>query len=95
MLTTVSTTQLDEAARTALLTRLRSIEGLARGIRRTLEEGRDCQAVMDQLAALRAAAHAASIQALEDFALHCLHTSGAAPEQVVAQLVSTAARLTR
>ncbi len=95
MTTTVPTTRLDESARTALTTRLKSIEGQARGIQRMIEEGRDCQEILDQLAALRAASHAVSMQALEAFALHCLRESGDSPEKVMAQMVSVVAKLTR
>ena len=46
---------LDEAARRRLVNRLRRIEGQARGIERMLGEGRDCRAVVQQVAALRSA----------------------------------------
>ena len=86
---------LDSATRTELLTRLKSIEGQARGIQRMLDEGRECQEIMDQLAALRAAAHAVSMQAFQAFALHCLKEPDEPLEQVVAQLTDTVAKLTR
>ena len=91
----LTTTGLDTTTRTALVTRLKSIEGQARGIQRMLEDGRDCQEILDQLAALRAASHAASIQALEAFALHCLRESPDAPEHVMTQFVDAVAKLTR
>jgi CsoR family transcriptional regulator, copper-sensing transcriptional repressor len=87
-------TPLDSAARAALAIRLRSIEGQARGIERMLEEGRDCQEIMDQLTALRAAAHAVTMQALEAFATHCLEEAPDHPEHVLAQMLGTVARLT-
>lgn len=86
---------LDAATQAALVTRLKSIEGQARGIQRMLEDGRDCQAILDQLAALRAASHAASMQALETFALHCLRESPDAPEQVMSQFIGIVSKLTR
>ncbi len=91
----LTTSGLDVTTRAALVTRLKSIEGQARGIQRMLEEGRGCQDILDQLAALRAATHAASMQALEDFALHCLRESPDAPDQVMTQFVSAVAKLTR
>lgn len=91
----LTTSGLDVTTRAALVTRLKSIEGQARGIQRMLEDGRDCQEILDQLAALRAASHAASIQALEDFALHCLRESPDAPDKVMAQFVGAVAKLTR
>jgi DNA-binding FrmR family transcriptional regulator len=87
--------QLDDTTREALVTRLKSIEGQARGIQRMIEEGRNCQEIMDQLAALRAATHAVTMQALKSFALHCLQTSADPPEQVVTNLVGVVSKLTR
>ncbi len=95
MTATVPTTRLDESARSALTTRLKSIEGQARGIQRMLDEGRDCQEILDQLAALRAASHAVSMQALEAFALHCLRESADSPELVMARMLGVVSKLTR
>ncbi|HEX8033062.1 MAG TPA: metal-sensitive transcriptional regulator [Ktedonobacterales bacterium] len=89
------TTGLDATTRNALVTRLKSIEGQARGIQHMLEDGRDCQDILDQLAALRAATHATSMQALEAFALHCLRESADAPDKVMTQFVGAVAKLTR
>ena len=44
-----------EKATPALLSRLRRIEGQARGLQRMIEERRDCQEVVTQVAALKAA----------------------------------------
>jgi CsoR family transcriptional regulator, copper-sensing transcriptional repressor len=76
-----------------LTTRLKSIEGQARGIQRMLEEGRDCQAILDQLAALRAASHAVTMQALERFAASCLREER--PEVVLTRFVGVVAKLMR
>jgi CsoR family transcriptional regulator, copper-sensing transcriptional repressor len=86
---------LDMATRAALITRLKSIEGQARGIQRMVDDGRECRDIMDQLAALRAATHAVSMQAFEAFALHCLKEPDEPLEQVVAQLTDTVAKLSR
>jgi DNA-binding FrmR family transcriptional regulator len=86
---------LDLATRTVLITRLKSIEGQARGIQRMVDEGRECQEIMDQLTALRAATHAMSMQAFQAFALHCLKEPDEPLEQVVAQLTDTVAKLSR
>jgi DNA-binding FrmR family transcriptional regulator len=91
----ISTATLDVQARNELAARLKSIEGQARGICDMLDDGRDCQAIMDQLAALRAASHAASMRALEAFTRHCLASSSDPPEQVLSQMMSVVARLTR
>jgi CsoR family transcriptional regulator, copper-sensing transcriptional repressor len=89
-----ATASLDAMPRAALLRRLRSIEGQARGIQRMLEEGRDCQATLDQFAALRAATHAVTMEALEAFALQCLRGSMESPEHIVTQLVGVVSKLT-
>lgn len=91
----LTTTGLDATTRYALVTRLKSIEGQARGIQRMLEDGRGCREILDQLAALRAASHATSMHALEAFALHCLRESPDAPDQVMTQFVGAVAKLTR
>lgn len=87
--------RLDTPVCAALITRLKSIEGQARGIQRMLSEGRDCREVLDQLAALRAASHAVNMQAIEAFALQCLRESPDAPEQVIAQFLAAVSKLAR
>lgn len=87
--------ELTDAQRSALTARLKSIEGQARGVEQMLENGRDCQEIMDQLAALRAASHAVTMQALQTFALNCLQGSADQPEQVVTNLVGVVAKLMR
>lgn len=49
------TTDEQGAARTEVLHRLRRIEGQVRGVHRMVEEGRDCDEVVTQIAAARAA----------------------------------------
>jgi CsoR family transcriptional regulator, copper-sensing transcriptional repressor len=78
-----------------LLSRLKAIEGQARGVQRMLEEQRDCQEIMDQLAALRAATHAVTMQALECFSLECLRESNDAPDVVMTRLLAVITKLTR
>ncbi|HLZ21352.1 MAG TPA: metal-sensitive transcriptional regulator [Ktedonobacterales bacterium] len=91
----VTATNLEIAARGALVARLKSIEGQARGIQRMLEDGRDCREILDQLGAMRAASHAVSMQAIEAFALHCLRESPGAPDQVMAEFLGVISKLTR
>lgn len=87
--------ELTGAQRSALVARLKSIEGQARGIQQMLDANRDCQEIMDQLTALRAASHAATMQALQTFALRCLQASADQPEQVVINLVGIVSKLVR
>jgi len=90
-------TALDAETQARALQRLKRIEGQARGIQRMIEQGRDCQEIMQQLTALQAAAHAVSLHLFEEFALHCLQAADdtGAREQAVADLVRVAARLAR
>jgi DNA-binding FrmR family transcriptional regulator len=90
-----TTAGLDTATRATLATRLKSIEGQARGLQRMLDEERPCQEIMDQFLALRAASQAATMQALDAFARHCLAAAEGAPERAVQDLVAMVARLTR
>jgi DNA-binding FrmR family transcriptional regulator len=89
----LATTSIDGVTRTDLITRLKSIEGQARGVQRMLEDGRDCQAIVDHLAALRASTHAVTMQALERFAANCLRDER--PEAVLAHFVEVVAKLMR
>ena len=88
------TTHLEDSTCALLISRLKSIEGQARGVQRMLEEQRDCQQIIDQLAALRAASHAVTIQAITCFAQQCLRDSEESPEAVMTRLMALVARLT-
>lgn len=57
--------------RQEMLSRLRRIEGQARGVQRMVEEGRDCAEIIHQLASIRAAAHSASLFLLKHYAKEC------------------------
>lgn len=88
---------LDEASRAAIVNRLKRIEGQSRGIQRMVDDGRDCQEIMTQLAAMKAATHSLSAELLEQFALHCLQNRDESepPERMVAKLVSVVSQLAR
>lgn len=92
-----SVTHLDQATRNDIIQRLKRIEGQARGIQRMVEEERDCQEILNQIAAMRAATHALSMQLLEDFVQICLQqaTDSASMEKLVTQMVSVISKLTR
>lgn len=64
--------ELDAAKREAFQARLKRIEGQSRGIQRMIDDGRDCLEIIDQLAAVKAAVNAVSVDMVETFALHCL-----------------------
>lgn len=90
-------TDLDEATRNDMIQRLKRIEGQSRGIQRMVEEGRDCQDVMNQIMAMRAATNALSIKLLEEFTVHCLQSAADAPslEKAVAQMIGAISKLAR
>lgn len=54
------------------LTRLRRIEGQARGIQKMFDEGRDCLDVLNQLASIKAAVNGLSGELLEAYLLRCV-----------------------
>jgi DNA-binding FrmR family transcriptional regulator len=60
-----------EDAQRELLSRLRRIEGQARGVQRMIEEGRDCSQIVQQLASMRAATHSASLFLIRHYAREC------------------------
>jgi CsoR family transcriptional regulator, copper-sensing transcriptional repressor len=91
----LATARLDDATRTGLIARLRSIEGQAHGVQKMLADGRDCQEILDQLAALRAATHAVSMRALEAFIISCFKESDEPRETLIAQFMGVVSKLAR
>jgi len=55
-----------------LLNRMKKIEGQARGIQRMLEEGRDCEEIVLQLAAMRAAIGKVAMAVIGGYLEQCL-----------------------
>jgi DNA-binding FrmR family transcriptional regulator len=78
-------------AREKLINRLQRLEGQVRGICRMIEEGRDCTDVLTQLAAVRGAAHQASIMAVREYAVNCLTDpeAQASPDETISRMIST------
>ena len=58
--------------------RLRRLEGQVRGVSKMLDDERNCQEIIQQLAAVRAAAHQASLLVVRAYARECLLQPGAA-----------------
>lgn len=67
--------ELGEKTRQVLL-RLRKIEGQARGIQKMIETGRDCEEIVIQLAALKAAVSKACVLAVSGHLKECLLREG-------------------
>ncbi|MDD2485622.1 MAG: metal-sensitive transcriptional regulator [bacterium] len=79
-----------------LLARLRRIEGQVRGLQRMIEEGRDCEEIMVQFAATRAAFRKACISFINAQLDRCLEESlchDKDPHQAVSSLVRNLSRL--
>jgi DNA-binding FrmR family transcriptional regulator len=74
-------------AQADLTERLKRIEGQVRGVLRMVEEGRDCQAILHQLTAVRSAAYQVSVLLVRDYATQCLRESDEA--ETIEDLVKT------
>jgi DNA-binding FrmR family transcriptional regulator len=83
--------------RDKLIKRLQRIEGQVRGVRRMLEEERDCADIVTQLAAIRGAVHQTSVLVVQEYAVNCLNNPDqqGAPEEMVARLVQTLGQMPR
>ncbi len=82
----------ESPARDDLLRRVRRIEGQARGIARMLEEDRDCGEILQQLAAVRSAAHKATVELVRAYAIVCTASKGS-PEEISESLATALSRL--
>jgi DNA-binding FrmR family transcriptional regulator len=75
--------------------RLQRLEGQVRGVRRMLDENRDCPDILTQLAAIRGAAHQIALVLVENYALDCVshpEVHGSADE-AIAKMVNTLGKL--
>jgi DNA-binding FrmR family transcriptional regulator len=77
--------------------RLRRIEGQARGVQRMLADDRDCREIVQQLNAINAAVHHATLLFMRAYAKDCLMGAGEMgerdPEVVVDELVDLMAKV--
>ena len=76
--------------------RLHRLEGQVRGVRRMLNEDRDCPDVLTQLSAIRGAAYQISLLLVENYALHCVQDATEdreSADEVITKLVSTLGKL--
>ena len=65
----------NESSKTAILNRLRRIEGQVRGIEEMIRTDRDCTDIVQQFAAVRSATQGAMNAFLEEYAAACLRSS--------------------
>ncbi|MGC8780164.1 MAG: metal-sensitive transcriptional regulator [Anaerolineae bacterium] len=63
-----------------LAVRLKRIEGQVRGVQRMIEEDRDCAEILQQISAIRAALHHASLVVARSYAARCLAGATAAEQ---------------
>jgi DNA-binding FrmR family transcriptional regulator len=61
----------DEISREALISRLKKIEGQTRGLQKMIEDGRDCESILTQLAAVRSAIESAGALLLNNYLKLC------------------------
>ena len=80
--------KMSEEAKQDLGKRLRRLEGQVRGVQKMLDEDRDCQEIVQQLAAVRSAAHQASLLLVRSYAAECLmDNSRSSAQQAINELV--------
>lgn len=82
----------DPAVKSELLKRVHRIEGQVRGVARMIEEDRDCSEILQQLSAIRAAAHQAAVELVREYAAACVATDRS-PAEVADALAMALARL--
>jgi len=70
----------NSSAKDDLLRRVRRMEGQARGIARMIEEDRDCREILQQLAAVRSAAHQATVALVRVYTTECMMSDGSSEE---------------
>jgi len=80
-------------AKDALKTRLRRVEGQMRGVQKMVDDERDCQEILQQLAAIRSAVQNASEFFLRTYAKECLSRAGASDEVDREELIDDVMRL--
>ncbi|RLC67825.1 MAG: hypothetical protein DRI48_01300 [Chloroflexi bacterium] len=82
----------DPSVKADLLRRVRRLEGQARGVAKMIEEDRDCSEILQQLAAVRSAAHKAAITLVRAYASECVMSDGS-PEEIANALATALSRL--
>jgi len=71
---------------------MRRLEGQVRGVARMIEEDRDCNEILQQLSAVRSAAHQATVALVRVYATECV-VSDAQPEEIADALATALSRL--
>lgn len=63
-----------EEAKKGIVNRLRTIKGHIEGIERMIDEGKPCDDVLLQIAAVKSSIHKVGLVIMEDHAMECLMT---------------------
>ena len=71
----------EEVSKDLLVNRLKRIEGQVRGLQKMIEEGRDCESIMTQLVAVRAAIEGVGALVINNYMNICF-TSGTETEAI-------------
>ncbi len=97
MTSTVRTSHSYTADKQRILTRLRRIEGQARGLAKMVDEDRYCIDIMQQIASLRAAADAVAIVLLRDHLDGCVREAvlGGGGAEKIDEVVEAVRRYSR
>jgi DNA-binding FrmR family transcriptional regulator len=82
----------NSSAKADILKRVRRLEGQARGIAKMIEDDRDCSEILQQLAAVRSAAHQATVALVRVYASECV-VSDNPPEEIADALATALSRL--
>ena len=61
----------EEISKEAVISRLKKIEGQTRGLQKMIEDGRDCESILTQLAAVRSAIESAGALLLNNYLKLC------------------------
>ena len=80
------------SAKADLLKRVRRLEGQARGVAKMIEDDRDCGEILQQLAAVRSAAHQATVALVRVYASECVGSNNP-PEEIANALATALSRL--
>ena len=73
----------DEISKVTLINRLKKIEGQTRGLQKMIEEGRDCENILTQLAAVRSAIENVGALVLSNYFKFCFSGAKArSPEEI-------------
>jgi len=82
----------DQSVKVDLLNRIRRLEGQARGVAKMIEQDRDCNEILQQLAAIRSAAHQATVMLVRAYTTECV-LSNSSPQEIADALAMALSRL--